>query len=182
MISLGHFEEFLDWVHRNGHSGNSIEPIHLNVNTGMNRLGVAREELPKLSKLINSVGGLKIGTVYTHLASTENPDNDTQTEAQFSAFMEMCGELRNGLRSELTGFKTHSLNSSGVVRFPSRMDYVRVGLILLGLSFLGLGLLLSRPFSSALLLLKSKPYLQAKAWAMVMRTLPIKKGKLRGCQ
>ena len=143
MISLGHLEAFLDWIHRNGHSGDDLEPIHLNVNTGMNRLGVCREELPKLSVLLNSVGGLKLGTVYTHLASTENPDNDTQTEAQFSAFKEFCGELRKELRSELTGFKTHSLNSSGVVRFPQHgMDYVRVGLILLGseLSRAGLAL------------------------------------------
>ncbi len=129
MISIVHLKDFLDWARKNGHSGGSLEPIHLNVNTGMNRLGVNKEELSKLSELIKSFSGLKIGTVYTHLASTENPDNDIQTKAQLSAFNNFCEELRE----KFSEFKMHSLNSSGVVRFPQHgMDYVRVGLCLLG--------------------------------------------------
>ena len=113
MISLGHLEAFLDWIHRNGHSGDDVEPIHLNVNTGMNRLGVCREELPKLSVLLNSVGGLKLGTVYTHLASTENEDNDMQTEAQFSEFKEICGALKKEFKRNYYGFKHIRLTLPG---------------------------------------------------------------------
>ena len=59
---------------------------------------------------------------------------------------EICLPLEKDLLSGeevVAGFKSHSLNSSGVVRFPQHgMDYVRVGLSLLGseLSRAGLAL------------------------------------------
>ncbi|MBM71244.1 MAG: alanine racemase [Crocinitomicaceae bacterium] len=144
MISLGHLEDFVNWIARNNISGEGLEPIHLNVNTGMHRLGFGLEDIKLLIPLLNSIEGLRLGTVYTHLASTENPDNDFKTTSQLLSFKMFCGSLRIGLKNvKLDKFKTHSLNSSGVVRFPKHgMDYVRIGLILLGSDLSNKGLAL----------------------------------------
>ena len=142
LISMGHLDEYLAWVDR---SGADLEPVHLNFNTGMHRLGFAENEMGAIADALKKVPGIKLGTVYTHLASTENEENDSSTLAQLQKFKDICGALREEFKGlvELSGFKTHSLNSSGVVRFPEQgMDYVRVGLILLGseLSRAGLAL------------------------------------------
>ena len=142
LISMGHLDEYLAWVDKNGPD---IEPVHLNFNTGMHRLGFAENELVAVADALKKVPGIKLGTVYTHLASTENKENDASTLAQLQKFKEMCGALREEFKGfdALSGFKSHSLNSSGVVRFPKHgMDYVRVGLSLLGseLSRTGLAL------------------------------------------
>ena len=144
MISLDHLEDFTNWITRNNISGEVLEPIHLNVNTGMHRLGFGQEDITLLITLLNSIEGLRLGTVYTHLASTENPDNDGKTTSQLLSFKMFCGSLKIGLKNvKLDKFKTHSLNSSGVVRFPKHgMDYVRVGLILLGSDLSNAGLAL----------------------------------------
>ena len=139
LISMAHLNEYLAWVDR---SGTDLEPVHLNFNTGMHRLGFAENELGTVADLLKKVPGIKLGTVYTHLASTENEENDAITLAQLQNFKDICGALREEFKglSALSGFKTHSLNSSGVVRFPKHgMDYVRVGLILLGSELSRLG-------------------------------------------
>lgn len=144
LISLAHLEGFINWIKRNDISGETLEPIHLNVNTGMNRLGFNQSDLDSVIPLLNSISGLRLGTVFTHLASTEKPENDGKTTKQLLSFQLFSSRLRLGLKNPLLdNFKTHSLNSSGVVRFPKHgMDYVRVGLSLLGteLSMAGLEL------------------------------------------
>ena len=135
MISLGHLKEFLSWVNRNRIAGDNLEPIHINVNTGMNRLGFGSGEVDELAAILKTIPGLRLGTVYTHLASTENSENDDKTHKQLEEFRSVCRSFRDLLSGEegLQNFKSHSLNSSGVVRFPQHgMDFVRVGLSLLG--------------------------------------------------
>lgn len=142
LISMGHLDEYLAWVDR---SGADLEPVHLNFNTGMHRLGFAENEIVAVADALKKVPGIKLGTVYTHLASTENEENDASTLTQLQKFKETCGALKEKFKgfSALSGFKSHSLNSSGVVRFPEHgMDYVRVGLILLGSELSGAGIAL----------------------------------------
>ena len=135
LISMDHLDEYIRWINRNKIAASSLEPIHLNLNTGMHRLGFTSDELELASNKLKKVEGLRLGTVYTHLASTENPDFDNTTFGQIGIFHALCDLLRVYFEGNdsLSRFKTHSLNSSGVVRFPSHgMDYVRVGLSLLG--------------------------------------------------
>ena len=131
LISMGHLDSYIKWV--TSCDGPELEPVHLNFNTGMHRLGFARAEMAEVAKKLNGVSGLRLGTVYTHLAATESEDFDINTLGQINLFNSIIEDLRDSLSSGLKDFKTHSLNSSGVVRFPSHgMDYVRVGLSLLG--------------------------------------------------
>ncbi len=132
LISMGHLDKYLSWVNK---SGAGVRPIHLNFNSGMHRLGFSENEVCAVAAAIKKVSEIKLGTVYTHLASTESEENDPRTIAQLKKFKVMCETLREEFKdlNKLSRFKTHSLNSSGVVRFPKHgMDYVRVGLSLLG--------------------------------------------------
>ncbi|MBI48672.1 MAG: alanine racemase [Crocinitomicaceae bacterium] len=132
IISMEHLNEYLAWVER---SGSKLQPVHLNFNSGMHRLGFGENEVRAVAAAIKNVSGLMLGTVYTHLASTESEEHDQKTLRQLKKFKAMCEVLKEEFKglSALSEFKTHSLNSSGVVRFPEHgMDYVRVGLSLLG--------------------------------------------------
>jgi alanine racemase len=43
-------------------------PVHIEIETGMNRLGFATEEMNKFSAYLLSTSSFKIQTVFTHLA------------------------------------------------------------------------------------------------------------------
>jgi alanine racemase len=132
LISLNHLDRYVGWANETAHKP---EPVHLNFNSGMHRLGIAPESVEEVAAKLKEVEGLRLGTVYTHLAATESDEYDEETEKQLEAFNGICGRLRDELsgHGELGSFKTHALNSSGVARFPeSGLDYVRVGLCLLG--------------------------------------------------
>ncbi len=132
LISLAQLEEYLVWATKNK---SQIKPIHLNFDTGMHRLGFQPGQINVIAERLRSIPELRLATVYTHLAATESEIHDEKTEEQLSKFTSLVTTLRAELSGSpsLEGFKTHSLNSSGAIRFPQHgMDYVRVGLSLLG--------------------------------------------------
>jgi alanine racemase len=142
LISMYHLNRYLVWARETRHK---LEPIHLNFDSGMHRLGISPDEVVLVGTKIKEVNGLRLGTVHTHLAATESDEHDAETLRQLEVFSSVCEKLRVELKGhvELEGFKMHALNSSGVVRFPGYgLDYVRVGLGLLGseLSRTNLGL------------------------------------------
>jgi len=132
LISLDQLDKYLVWATKNK---NQLKPIHLNFDTGMHRLGFQPGQINAIVELLRSIPGLCLATVYTHLAATESEVHDEKTIEQLSLFSNVVRDLRAELSGSISldGFKTHSLNSSGAIRFPQHgMDYVRVGLILLG--------------------------------------------------
>jgi alanine racemase len=101
----------------------------------MHRLGIAPSDVEPVASKLKEIKGVRLGTVYTHLAATESDEHDVETKKQLEVFNGVCGMLRGELNGhgELDCFKTHALNSSGVARFPENgLDFVRVGLCLLG--------------------------------------------------
>ena len=132
LISLEQLEGYLVWATKNV---KQLKPIHLNFDTGMNRLGFQPEQIIAIADRLKSIPELRLATIYTHLAATESEEHDARTEGQLLKFKRVVAELRDELSGNpaLDGFKTHALNSSGVMRFPQHgMDYVRMGLSLFG--------------------------------------------------
>lgn len=104
--------------------------IHLKLETGMNRLGFLEKELPAALEILRSHPAVKVASVLSHLAASENPDHDAFTHLQAQRFMRGYEILAGGL-----GYRPlrHLLNSSGMVRFPQyQMDMVRLGIGLYG--------------------------------------------------
>lgn len=106
-------------------------PIHLKIDTGMHRLGFLPEETESLINEIKSSYQIKIRSVFSHLAASDNPHLDDFTELQIKRFETSCKQLEAGLGY---AFLKHLCNSSGITRFKAaHFDMVRLGIGLYGI-------------------------------------------------
>jgi alanine racemase len=114
-------------------------PIHLKIDTGMNRLGFkTRQEIEKIISEISSSNQLKIKSVFSHLAASDNPDFDTFTQEQFNCFEILSEKITQAFPYKID---RHILNSAGIERFPEKQfEMVRLGIGLYGISATGLPL------------------------------------------
>jgi len=124
-FSLLHsFESFLQ------KEGLQRYPVHIEVETGMNRLGFAPNEIKKLADHLGSGILLKIQTVFSHLAASEDPSQDEFTLQQFKLYMGAVEQLKSKLSYS---FLQHITNSAGIFRLPYlQLDMVRLGIGMYG--------------------------------------------------
>ncbi len=116
------------------YSGSKMIPlsIHLELDTGMKRLGFVEAELGELFELLKQHENiLKVESVFTHLAASEDELEDEFTHQQLEQFNHMVGMIKKTLPYEVV---VHALNSSGVARFSKKYQYdmVRLGIGLYG--------------------------------------------------
>ena len=111
-------------------------PVHVKIDTGMNRLGFkTRTELDQLVAILENHPELKVESVFSHMAASDDPTFDDFTNDQVSRFMELSGYLHRK-----TGYRSarHILNSAGIERFPHyQFEMVRLGIGLYGVSSTG---------------------------------------------
>lgn len=105
-------------------------PVHIELETGMNRLGFAEAQLPVLLESLR--GGLfKVQSVFSHLAASEDPQQDAYTKQQANRFYEMVSQLQQILPYS---FIRHISNTAGIGRHPElQLDMVRLGIGLYGI-------------------------------------------------
>ena len=109
---------------------NGLLPIHIKLDTGMHRLGFQENDLDEVAKLIKS-RNIEVKTIFSHLASSEDSEDDAYTKSQFELFDRFYSKITDSL--EVKPAK-HILNSGGISRFPDRQyDYVRLGIGLYGI-------------------------------------------------
>ena len=107
-------------------------PIHLKMETGMNRLGFTKEDIPVLTETLVQNQNLKVRSIFSHLAASDEAEHDEFTHRQFQLFQEMCGSICESLAYPVL---RHILNSAGIERFPDyQMEMVRLGIGLYGVS------------------------------------------------
>ena len=109
--------------------------IHLDLDTGMHRLGFEKQHLEQLKNLISKFPDLKIASLYTHLVGADEEAHEAFSQGQLQQFMEMKSEIE-----EVLDYKPliHALNSAGIVRYPEfQMDMVRLGIGLYGVEVTG---------------------------------------------
>lgn len=108
----------------------SRRPLHLKINTGMNRLGVDAAELTECIRILRSHPGLELTGLMSHLSSAETPGKPiTKMQAKrFRAAIEQFAAA--GLRPR----HLHLENSAGLANqiFPEG-NLARVGLHLYGI-------------------------------------------------
>lgn len=114
-------------------------PVHLKLDTGMNRLGLKTEdEILKVMQLISENSGLKIQSVFSHLAASDEAEFDNFTKIQIETFEKFADIISNELSYPID---RHILNSAGIERFPQKQyEMVRLGIGLYGVSVTGLPL------------------------------------------
>jgi len=101
-------------------------PVHIEMETGMNRLGFDVSETAKLSQTLLASSSLKVQSVFTHLAASEETANDDFSLQQFKLFENAVNEIKTE-----TGFSLiiQIANASAVIRHPQmQMDMIRVGI------------------------------------------------------
>ena len=111
-------------------SGKSL-PVHINIDTGMSRLGMPWQEVGELIQLVQSLPGLELASIYSHLATAEDTDSTVRQQQQqrFQKIIDICQTI--GLPPHV---KFHLANSAGtLVDAGLHYDRVRVGLSLYGL-------------------------------------------------
>jgi alanine racemase len=104
-------------------------PVHIELETGMNRLGFSMTELPVVIHSLRSPF-FKVQSVFTHLASSEDPQHDAYTNKQGALYMQMVEQLQSVVSYP---FIKHVVNTAGIVRHPQwHLDMVRLGIGLYG--------------------------------------------------
>ena len=109
-------------------------PVHIKLDTGMHRLGFVSDELPELMDYLSSCDRVRVKSVYSHLAASDDPSHDTFTVSQAELFKTNADRLADTL-----GYRPmyHVLNSAGIERFPQyQFDMVRLGIGIYGVSVL----------------------------------------------
>ena len=124
---------FSDAVRSFGKQEESV-PVHIELDTGMHRLGFAQTDLDELARRLNNPDcPLAVRSIFSHLACADDPAADDFTRLQLERFGLWANTLRNSLRK--SDILLHILNSSGIERFPeAQYDMVRLGIGLYGLS------------------------------------------------
>lgn len=114
-------------------SAHGIEsyPVHLKLNTGMNRSGLDMKDIPELMEFLKGHRTVMLKSVFTHLAAADDPAEDGFTLGQISLFRRMCDMIAPNLPYNVI---RHVLNSSGIERFPEyAFEMARLGIGLYGL-------------------------------------------------
>jgi len=111
-------------------------PVHVKLDTGMHRLGFGEHNMEELIPWLMKPG-LKVASVFSHLAASGESEHDQFTIDQIRKFDRMSSHLLDVLG---TPFLRHILNSAGIERFPdAQYEMVRLGI---GLHGIGQGTLL----------------------------------------
>lgn len=105
-------------------------PVHIELETGMSRLGFALSEVDRLAKYLSSSQTLKVQSVFTHLSASEDPAQDAFTLQQFKLFVQHADTLQQNLEPL---FMRHIANSAAIFRLPElQLDMVRLGIGMYG--------------------------------------------------
>ena len=117
-------------------------PVHLKIDTGMNRVGAHPDDALLLARAIAARADLELEGVWTHCAVADELDNPF-TDEQLGRYERVLGLLasRDGVRGP---FRRHAANSAlllsagrsdaSAIRRRGRYDMVRAGIALYGLS------------------------------------------------
>jgi Alr-MurF fusion protein len=121
---LNSFEEYLLQSAINNY------PVHIKLDTGMHRLGFEAADVETLSTKLAASAQFKIQTVFSHLASSDNPAHDEFTKQQAATFTNACNLLEKNIPYP---FIKHIANTSAINRHRDlQFDMVRLGIGLYG--------------------------------------------------
>ena len=104
--------------------------VHVKLDTGMHRLGFSLKELPELIRRIQANPLIHVRSVFSHLATADNPQEDDFTMSQIKVFEEGSQMIVDAFPYKVL---RHILNTAGITRFPQyQFDMVRLGIGLYG--------------------------------------------------
>ncbi|NHF58922.1 alanine racemase [Flavobacteriaceae bacterium TP-CH-4] len=105
-------------------------PVHIKFNTGLNRLGFWENDVSHITEEISGGTELRIHSVFSHLAASEDLNEVDFTQKQIETFDKITTQIDHKL-----GYRPfrHLLNTSGIINYPeAQYDMVRSGIGLYG--------------------------------------------------
>ncbi|MFG6685240.1 alanine racemase [Mariniflexile sp. HNIBRBA6329] len=105
-------------------------PIHIKFNTGLNRLGFSENEVNTVVSKVKETSAVKIQSVFSHLAASEDLNERDFTLNQIEKFKNITEALTKAM-----GYKPwlHICNTSGILNYPeAHFDMVRSGIGMYG--------------------------------------------------
>lgn len=125
------FEQLRSFIHLLDKTYTLHYPIHIKLDSGMNRLGFNPEDLPVIVDLLKASDRIKVASVFSHLAGSDESVHDDFTRKQIA----VLSSFSKALSKELGySFLTHIANSAAILRFPeAELDMVRLGIGLYGI-------------------------------------------------
>ena len=127
LYSFYFLENFIDYIKDKG-----IKEIrcHFKINTGLNRVGFSESEINNALEKIKNVEKIKLVSLYSHLAASEDSNEKAFTYEQISLFKKMTSHITSVLSYRPI---LHMSNTSGILNFPEcEFDMVRAGIGLYG--------------------------------------------------
>ncbi|MBN9382334.1 MAG: bifunctional UDP-N-acetylmuramoyl-tripeptide:D-alanyl-D-alanine ligase/alanine racemase [Chitinophagaceae bacterium] len=126
VYSFGLLDPFDRWLKKEGVLN---FPVHIELETGMNRLGFPTDEIDALIRALKHAN-FKIQSVFSHLAASEEAQQDDYTHLQAGIYRAAVARLQEALPYP---FLRHIANSAAIIRHPDlRLDMVRLGIGLYG--------------------------------------------------
>ena len=107
-------------------------PVHIKLNTGLNRVGFVSQDLSSVIDKIIDCDKIAVKSIYSHLAASEDAEEVFFSKNQIKEFEIMQAKIVSKL-----GYKPmlHICNTSGIINFPeAHYDMVRSGIGLYGYS------------------------------------------------
>ncbi len=118
-------EELVSYLEREAKSKNKKIPVHINVDTGMGRVGLKPDKVEKVVREVLDSPNLFLEGIYTHFPSAD--EEEEFTRLQINTFNILTSNLRVSIPIK------HLANSAGVLNFPeSYSDMVRAGIMIYG--------------------------------------------------
>lgn len=105
--------------------------IHLDVDTGMRRLGFELGDLKPLLEVLSTQPQLEVVSVFSHLVGADEVLHDDFSKSQIQRFKAFAKAFEEGYGKTVL---KHICNSAGIVAYPeAHMDMVRLGVGLYGI-------------------------------------------------
>lgn len=105
--------------------------IHIEVDTGMKRLGFDEQNIDALIELLQQNLNLRVRSVFSHLAASDEKKHDLFTHEQIQKFTRISDKVKAAFNYPIL---RHILNSGGIARFAdAQFDMVRLGIGLYGI-------------------------------------------------
>lgn len=106
-------------------------PVHIKIDTGMHRLGFTESEIDELIAELQQTENVKVASIFSHLAASEDPAEDSFTGYQAASFEKLSNKLITGLNYKPV---RHLCNSAAAARHKElHYDMIRLGLGLYGI-------------------------------------------------
>ncbi len=103
---------------------------HLEIETGMHRLGIEEKELSIGIDEILASGRITVASIFSHLAGADSAEFDDYSKIQYAKLLQAVAFVENRLKYKID---KHLLNSAGIVRFADfQLNMVRLGIGLYG--------------------------------------------------